>query len=509
MFSKNLQIHYLIRLDLQQDDKVKMRLQKVRNLDQRTTEQLLHCLQVYLGRQINYDEKRYMIMLYQSSRFNEYYQIGEACLVLNTLFWKVYEIPRTVYFNMQHNTLNEDELMDSGLIKRLLDNHLIVDADFDEVALMEHQIYQAQYSQDLKVTILPTEACNFRCVYCYEDHQSGKMSEQTEQRIHQFFRKYILKYRSVNIEWFGGEPLLQKDCVIRIAQTVKQEGRRHHVPVIASMTTNGYELDVETMKCLIAQNILYFQITLDGMEEAHDRMRPHDSGKGTFQRIFKNLVNIQENISSHLFKIAIRINVSKSNAASIPDFVAFLNRQFGTDHRFSILIERVHDWGGNSVKMMQENLYNDLNSLNGVFNQVSAGVMPITRDFGENLSNRMCHSFKDNGLVFNFDGRIFKCAKMMYEKDEKIKKNNELGYLDKNGKIVLNVLRNAQWLTPPKWNEACFDCKLRPVCYTLHCPASRFTNREKCLKTYYGAQNLEVLVADAYRNGDVYKIKGE
>ena len=55
---QNLQLHYLVHPDSQQVDKIKTKLQQVRNLDQLATEQLLHCLQVYLRRQINCDGER-------------------------------------------------------------------------------------------------------------------------------------------------------------------------------------------------------------------------------------------------------------------------------------------------------------------------------------------------------------------------------------------------------------------------------------------------------------------
>jgi uncharacterized protein len=63
-------------------------------------------------------------------------------------------------------------------------------------------------SDVLQLIILPTEQCNFRCVYCYELFDYGLIRQEVVEWIKNLLiaRKSSLKYLSVS--WFGGEPLI-------------------------------------------------------------------------------------------------------------------------------------------------------------------------------------------------------------------------------------------------------------------------------------------------------------
>lgn len=45
------------------------------------------------------------------------------------------------------------------------------------------QVVQALSSSNLELIILPTEHCNFRCLYCYEDFQVGRMKRPVVESI--------------------------------------------------------------------------------------------------------------------------------------------------------------------------------------------------------------------------------------------------------------------------------------------------------------------------------------
>lgn len=61
----------------------------------------------------------------------------------------------------------------------------------------------------LQLIILPTEGCNFRCTYCYENHENKKMLPETKESIINFVEKNISKYTALRIEWFGGRTVMQ------------------------------------------------------------------------------------------------------------------------------------------------------------------------------------------------------------------------------------------------------------------------------------------------------------
>ena len=64
---------------------------------------------------------------------------------------------------------------------------------------------KAYFDRVLVLTIMPTEACNFRCVYCYEDHENITMKTDIVVGIERFLEKNYAKYNHISISWFGGE----------------------------------------------------------------------------------------------------------------------------------------------------------------------------------------------------------------------------------------------------------------------------------------------------------------
>ncbi|MFM6074868.1 MAG: radical SAM protein, partial [Dolichospermum sp.] len=69
-----------------------------------------------------------------------------------------------------------------------------------------------------ELIILPTEQCNFRCIYCYEDFSIGRMKPEVISGIKALLDKRSSKLNFLNLSWFGGEPLVAKDIVLDISE---------------------------------------------------------------------------------------------------------------------------------------------------------------------------------------------------------------------------------------------------------------------------------------------------
>lgn len=66
-------------------------------------------------------------------------------------------------------------------------------------------------SKFFKVTIMPTEQCNFRCTYCYEQFKYGMIESCVVEHIMEFIKCNLNsgKYTEFMLDWFGGEPTLR------------------------------------------------------------------------------------------------------------------------------------------------------------------------------------------------------------------------------------------------------------------------------------------------------------
>ena len=75
----------------------------------------------------------------------------------------------------------------------------------------------------LHLIILPTEQCNFRCKYCYEDFKVGKMAKFCVEGINKLISQRLPNTSNLTISWFGGEPLLALDIISNISHHIKNE----------------------------------------------------------------------------------------------------------------------------------------------------------------------------------------------------------------------------------------------------------------------------------------------
>ena len=175
---------------------------------------------------------------------------------------------------------------------------------------------------------MPTEACNFRCPYCYESHQAITMSEKVLEQVQKYIAVQAPRFKHICISWFGGEPTLCKDIILRISKQIFCLQSKYMFHYSAAMTTNGYMLDINSFLKYYECGITSYLITLDGWR--HDNTRPHVSGKSTLKTIIDNVIAIshlpKENTSLQLHFVEISFR-----RIMIYTWYDYLSKLFGKD----------------------------------------------------------------------------------------------------------------------------------------------------------------------------------
>src|SRR6476659_3478010 len=93
----------------------------------------------------------------------------------------------------------------------------------------------------LHLILMPTEQCNFRCLYCYEDFSAGQMKRSVIEAVKALLARRITSLDLLSLEWFGGEPLLAWPIIVEIQKCALDLAQGHpEVRLVSSMTTNGY-----------------------------------------------------------------------------------------------------------------------------------------------------------------------------------------------------------------------------------------------------------------------------
>ena len=141
--------------------------------------------------------------------------------------------------------------------------------------------------------------CNLRCRYCFAstgDFGTGHrmtMDFDTAKRAIDWVVEKSGKRRNIEVDFFGGEPLMALDTVKRTVEYARSLEEKHDKCFRFTITTNGVLLDQDTID-YINREMSNVVLSLDGRREVNDHMRPTVNGKGSYDVIvpkFQQLVS--------------------------------------------------------------------------------------------------------------------------------------------------------------------------------------------------------------------------
>ena len=140
--------------------------------------------------------------------------------------------------------------------------------------------------------------CNLKCRYCFaeEGEYHGKrslMSAEVGKKAIDFIIANSGKRRNLEVDFFGGEPLMNFDVVKEIVEYGREQEKLHDKNFRFTITTNGILLDDEKQK-YINENMHNVVLSLDGRKEVNDYMRPRAGGQGSYDIIVPKFQKLAE-----------------------------------------------------------------------------------------------------------------------------------------------------------------------------------------------------------------------
>lgn len=131
--------------------------------------------------------------------------------------------------------------------------------------------------------------CNLRCKYCFAGQggyggQKKIMSLEVAKAAIDFLIERSQGRRNLELDFFGGEPLMNFDVVKETVSYARRLEKEHGKVFRFTMTTNGVLLNDEISDYLNKEmnNVV---LSLDGRREVNDAMRPNAAGKGSYDTI--------------------------------------------------------------------------------------------------------------------------------------------------------------------------------------------------------------------------------
>ena len=135
--------------------------------------------------------------------------------------------------------------------------------------------------------------CNLRCRYCFADegayHSEREfMSLETAKKAIDFLLKNSGQRKVLEVDFFGGEPLMCLDTIKKVVAYAKEEAQKLGKKFLFTTTTNALLLDDDAIDFFNSEmeNVV---LSLDGRKEVHDAIRKTKNGKGSFDLVIENI----------------------------------------------------------------------------------------------------------------------------------------------------------------------------------------------------------------------------
>jgi uncharacterized protein len=165
------------------------------------------------------------------------------------------------------------------------------------------------------ISLAIAQKCNLGCSYCYA--QQGEFGvkpknmplEKAIAAVDLLFAQNMGAHK-MNIAFLGGEPLANREALQAVTRYAKERSEAESKRINFSITTNGTLL-TEDDADFFEKYGFSVTVSLDGVGEIHDRLRPFKGGKGSYERIIRNvepLLALQKNM-----QVSARVTVTPLN----------------------------------------------------------------------------------------------------------------------------------------------------------------------------------------------------
>ena len=212
-----------------------------------------------------------------------------------------------------------ESAIENGTVKELLGRlGVLGDPYVDDAPISDPPVHA--------LSLAIAQKCNLGCTYCYaQQGQFGGEALDMEREVAEKAVDLLVGEAApgarLNLAFLGGEPLANRALLVDTTRRASRLAREKGVSLGFSITTNGTLL-TEADADFFEEHGFAVTVSLDGPRRTHDALRPFVSGKGSFDRIMKNVRPLLS--KQRRMQVSARVTVTPSNLAlreTLDDFV--------------------------------------------------------------------------------------------------------------------------------------------------------------------------------------------
>lgn len=204
-----------------------------------------------------------------------------------------------------YKTVFLEETEETAVLEVINDGFSDIEELIGDGSLFTEDIYE-KYITDFKSRSTVVKAlclhiahdCNLACRYCFaeEGEYHGRralMSYEIGKQALDFLIQNSGNRRNLEVDFFGGEPLMNFDVVKQLVVYGREQEKIHNKNFRFTLTTNGIRLTDEIME-FANQEMSNVVLSIDGRKEVNDFMRPSRNGKGSYDLIVPKFIKFAE-----------------------------------------------------------------------------------------------------------------------------------------------------------------------------------------------------------------------
>ena len=244
------------------------------------------------------------------------YKLNGYNIVLDTASGSVHTVDDVAYDIIEMYEINSTDTIVTEILKKYKDfpdvtKEEILECISDIEALKkrgklfskdEYEELACNYKNNSKVIkalcLHVAHTCNLNCSYCFASqgkYQGDRalMSFEVGKQAFDFLVANSGTRRNLEVDFFGGEPLMNWDVVKQLVAYARSIEKQHNKNFRFTLTTNGVLLDDKIIDFLNKEmhNVV---LSLDGRKEINDHFRKDYAGKGSYDTIVPKFLHLVE-----------------------------------------------------------------------------------------------------------------------------------------------------------------------------------------------------------------------
>jgi uncharacterized protein len=369
--------------------------------------------------------------------------------------------------------VSEDDLGEE-LTSRLWRNGFLVDPGADEVEPVRDRYWTARGRAPVVLVVTTTMDCNLGCYYCYESRSGDAIGADSADDLARIAAERLARQgkRSLHVNWYGGEPLLNVEAIERGSAAMQAYCAEAGVSYHASMLSNGTRWPEDVGAFVARHKLRQIQISFDGLEANHDRRRhyrrshrPDDAGSP-----FELATQLVDRLLEHA-RVDLRFNADPGNAEDLEGFIELARDRgwFDAPHRCVLSVAKLTVYSDRSSFMRRREL--DDESYEALCQLVRDSVPAPAQHLDGVVEGfpfprtSVCGALAPDSTVVGAEGLEYRCGLQVGEK------HRAVGRVQGSGNGEDEEFKDREWWDSydPTALATCSRCSFLPICWS-GCP---------------------------------------